>query len=72
LKDKNELALNSKNKIKDQYRAARAADKTTQIHKFYNYIWNKEELPDRLKESIIVPIYKKGDKTDYSKNLLNV
>jgi hypothetical protein len=27
-------------------------------------IWNKEELPQQFKESIIVPIYKKGDKTD--------
>jgi hypothetical protein len=26
-------------------------------------IWNKEELPQQWKESIIVPIYKKGDKT---------
>jgi hypothetical protein len=27
-------------------------------------IWNKEELPDQWKESIIAPIHKKGDKTD--------
>jgi hypothetical protein len=27
-------------------------------------IWNKEELPEELKESVIVPIHKKGDKTD--------
>jgi hypothetical protein len=26
--------------------------------------WNKEELPEEWRESIIVPIYKKGDKTD--------
>jgi hypothetical protein len=25
--------------------------------------WSKEELPDRWKESIIVPVHKKGDKT---------
>jgi hypothetical protein len=31
-----------------------------------NYIWNKEELPDEWKELIIVPIYKKGDKTNCS------
>ena len=29
-------------------------------------IWNKEELPDNLREYIIVPIHKKGDKTDCS------
>src|SRR5215469_16281959 len=34
------------------------------IHKLIISIWNKEELPDEWKESIIVPIYKKGDKTD--------
>jgi hypothetical protein len=27
-------------------------------------IWNKEELPDQWKESVIVPVHKKGDKTD--------
>jgi hypothetical protein len=29
-------------------------------------IWNKEKLPQQWKESIIVPIYKKGNKTDYN------
>jgi len=38
----------------------------SEIHKFINSIWNKEELPEEWKESIIVPIYKKGDKTDCS------
>jgi hypothetical protein len=28
------------------------------IHKLINCIWNKEELPDQWKESIITPIYK--------------
>jgi hypothetical protein len=32
------------------------------IHKLFNSIWNKEELPDQWKESIIVPVHKKGDK----------
>jgi hypothetical protein len=34
------------------------------IHKLIYSIWNKEELPDQWNESIIVPINKKGDKTD--------
>jgi hypothetical protein len=33
--------------------------------KHINSIWNKEELPDQWKESIIVPIHKKGTKTDF-------
>jgi hypothetical protein len=33
-------------------------------HKLIYSIWNKEELPQQWKESVIVPIYKKGDKTD--------
>jgi hypothetical protein len=36
----------------------------SEIHKLINSVWNKEELPAQWKESIIVPIYKKGDKTD--------
>jgi hypothetical protein len=31
-----------------------------------NSIWNKEELSEEWKESVIVSIYKKGDKTDCS------
>jgi hypothetical protein len=38
----------------------------SEIHKLINCIWNKEELPEQWKESVIVPIYKKGDKTDCS------
>ena len=38
----------------------------SEIHKLINSIWNKEELSEEWKESIIVPIYKKGDKTDCS------
>jgi hypothetical protein len=34
----------------------------SEIHKLINSIWNKEELPEQWKETIIVPIYKKGDK----------
>jgi len=38
----------------------------SEIHKFFNSIWNKEELPHQWKESIIVPIYKKGGEMDCS------
>jgi hypothetical protein len=38
----------------------------SEIHKLINSIWKKEELPEQWKESIIVPIYKKGDKTECS------
>jgi hypothetical protein len=34
------------------------------IHKLIIAIWNKNKLPEEWKESIIVPIHKKGDKTD--------
>jgi hypothetical protein len=36
----------------------------SEIHQLINSIWNKEELPDQWKESVIVPIYKKDDETD--------
>jgi hypothetical protein len=39
----------------------------SEIHKLINVIWNKEEVSDRWKESIIIPVYKKGDETDCSK-----
>jgi hypothetical protein len=38
----------------------------SEIHKLTNSIWNKEELADQRKESIIVPVYKKGNKTAYN------
>jgi hypothetical protein len=34
------------------------------IHKLINSIWNKEELPDQWRQSVIITVYKKGDKTD--------
>ena len=41
------------------------ADRRTicfEIHKLITSIWKKEELPEEVKESIIIPIHKKGDK----------
>jgi len=35
-----------------------------EIHKLINSIWNKEKLPEQWKQSITVPICKKGNKTD--------
>lgn len=34
-----------------------------QIHQLITQIWSEERIPARWKESIIVPIHKKGDKT---------
>jgi hypothetical protein len=36
----------------------------SELHRLICSIWNKEELPQQWKEFIIVPIYKKSDKTD--------
>jgi hypothetical protein len=31
----------------------------SEVYKLIKSLWNKEELPDEWKESIIIPIYKK-------------
>jgi len=35
-----------------------------EIHKLIASIWKKDKLPEEWKETIIVPIQKKGNKTD--------
>ena len=35
-----------------------------EIHKLIISLWNREELPEEWRESIVVPTYKKDDKTD--------
>jgi len=37
-----------------------------EVHELINSVRNREELPQKGKDSIIVPIYRKGDETDYS------
>jgi hypothetical protein len=34
-------------------------------------VWNKKEFPEQWKESIIAPVYRKGDKTDRGISLLS-
>jgi hypothetical protein len=36
----------------------------SEVHRLICSIWNKEELPQQWKESVIVPIHKKNNKTD--------
>jgi len=39
----------------------------SEIHTLFNSISNREKLSETRKDSIMVPIYKKGDKTNCSK-----
>jgi hypothetical protein len=43
---------------------ARSETLYSEIHRLICCIWNKEELPQQWKESIIVPFHKKGNKTE--------
>jgi hypothetical protein len=45
---------------------ARRETLLSEIHKLIKLIWNEEELSDQWKESIVVPVHKKDDKTDCS------
>ncbi|PNF23951.1 hypothetical protein B7P43_G10044 [Cryptotermes secundus] len=38
----------------------------SKIHNLITSIWHKEKLPDQWKETIIVPVHKKGDNSDCS------
>jgi hypothetical protein len=38
----------------------------SEIGKPMNSVWSKEEMPNQWQESIILPVHKKGDKTDCS------
>jgi hypothetical protein len=44
----------------------------SEIHKLICSIWNKKELPQLWKESIIVPIHKMGDKTTDCNNYCGI
>ena len=46
----------------------KAGGRTTryEFHKLIISVWIKEEFSEDWKESIIVPIYKNGDKTDFN------
>jgi mannosyltransferase OCH1-like enzyme len=46
--------------IKSEQNWLKAGERTIhyKIHKLIIFIWNKEELPEEWKNSIIVPIYK--------------
>jgi hypothetical protein len=51
------------NQIPGELIKARGEILRSVIHKPINSMWNKEELPDQWKRSVIVPIYKEVDKT---------
>jgi hypothetical protein len=36
----------------------------SEIHKLVRFIWNKEELPHQWKESTVVPVHRRCDRTD--------
>jgi hypothetical protein len=48
----------------DDLKNMNAVVEHTDIHKLINSIWNEEKLPEGWKESIIIPMYEKGDKAE--------
>jgi hypothetical protein len=56
--------LPSSDQIPSELIQAEGETLRSEIFKLINTIWNKEELPDRWKESVVVQVYKMGDKTD--------
>jgi hypothetical protein len=52
------------NQIPGELIEARVETLVSVIHKLTNPIWNKEELPAQWKLSIILPLHKKGYKSD--------
>jgi hypothetical protein len=48
-----------------EHQMIKAGGKTfrSETHTRINYIWNKEELPEQWKESVIAPVYNKSDRT---------
>jgi hypothetical protein len=41
------------------------AEGNTLCSKIPKFVRHEEELPEQWKESVIVPVYKKGEETDY-------
>jgi hypothetical protein len=48
--------------LKDKINQAGSGTLPSENHKLINSVWNEEELHDQWKESIIVPVHKKGEK----------
>jgi hypothetical protein len=42
-----------------------------EIHELIKYLWNKKELTEKWKESLILPVYKKGSLLATSYNILS-